>query len=1597
MLKLTKGAISFLTAQYRAIYKRAYLKGLASVFALTVGTVPAVALASDITNNDYREVGDGQSLDASKIVNNGTLKIKGGASVKAVDVNKIWDDEKNTFTAGTTNYGTLIIDATSDNKATVTGSIDNTNTLITNGIADLNGSIRNTGKITLNAAGGNSTVTLNTILNKDDNGQRGSITVGPNVTLDAKKYINNFADLTIAKGGTLHSDTDDTYVTNKWSGVLNVEGTLDTRKLNNQGVLNIADGSTFKVGDFIFGKGGVVNTSADKFYVKADGIKQITVDGGDVLKEIDVADDGTVTVKNGSALNIVNKGTLNINGGSVGNVKSSNKLNIDVTESNAQIKSVTVENVHNNWEDWVGVGANKSLYIENNFETVNGGNFVTSAGGTATIGGNFIAKNGDTFADLEKSGKGSLTVVGKTLAKDVNITEGSATFKGGINGNFNLKNASTEATLYADVSGSIYTEGNTLLTLRSFAKDFTKEEFEKVWGNVKVDSNAKLSIKNRADLDKLTVNYQTIDVENGTISAQDIEVSSNGTLIIGNEANIALGQNGTLNVLGTIDNRKSGFSFDELKGNLISNANTTVNSVVSGKITGSAPVVANSVNVGSATLTVDDPRSVLDISNAVNTAKLVNEQADGSFNTTSSTSLSADAVDAPNTKELKHGNAWIAANVTNKGTIKIGDLTKVVGNKGLSAEERLKLNDLFQSQDSKGVLDIGNVQTVVADGEAVKGGLGFVEFKDGNNDTKLTIATDATLTLGSKDASKQLATKVNANVADVEFNTGSETLHVLGSGTLGDIGGKYANGNFEVDSTKTGNLEVENGTLNARNIAVEKLDLDGNINANQIIANDKATLKDYAKLNANAITVNALEENSKGITINANSGDITVKTGDVKVGENSTIIGHNLQSGANAGVSEVSLAQGTKVQLSGALLAKGVYATNTSIETNDLTTEQWFTVENNTSTVIHGKGSIGGDASVNGGSLDANTLELKGTTSITGGANVKVGTLLGDKQINIGGADGKVNEVAIRELATSGALVIDPDYGQKAQVVTVQTGVNGTRNIDAKVNVGQNSVFAFGSSDSKARSDLSKLGYTDDKGSLKEDGVGAVAYLNRTIGIENGNLVVDKSITSTSTPVTDAGTLKMASGSAVVLSSDAYEDAVAQDGVLISGVGTGASSAQIQSGSKIALTGRFDSRVLIKDVYFAKTTAGEGVDASNAQVTIDNKSNFYDITFDGKKFTGSVSKKLDFNLALASRPVVDYVKQAILTLRKGAGVGAEFMLTNNIEDYGLAINNVAHVAAYSGAFTAANLASDVLVDAVSNRVGGSHSQSQLHNQKDEGISVWLNPFFRNADTQKAQAQGQVYTLNSNLSGVTLGADTKLGNFRVGLATAIGAGDITPSGNAAPTSNDVKSFGLGVYGGASFGDFDVSADMNYTKVDNEIKLLTTTKGFERLTTDGEVKAFTLGVNGSYKLTLNNGSIIQPHLGLRYNSFKFDDLSLNSSLGVVSQSKTDKLSQFSLPVGISGTMLGKSGDWDVKTTADVGMTFNFGDKNIKSETALTGVNGSVHTDTDCFDNVVFNGGISFDATHENLNLGVATMFKAGSINKEFGINANARYTF
>ena len=49
-MKLSNNAIKFLMAQYRAIYKNAYFKGIASAVVLTAGLAAGQAQAAAITN-----------------------------------------------------------------------------------------------------------------------------------------------------------------------------------------------------------------------------------------------------------------------------------------------------------------------------------------------------------------------------------------------------------------------------------------------------------------------------------------------------------------------------------------------------------------------------------------------------------------------------------------------------------------------------------------------------------------------------------------------------------------------------------------------------------------------------------------------------------------------------------------------------------------------------------------------------------------------------------------------------------------------------------------------------------------------------------------------------------------------------------------------------------------------------------------------------------------------------------------------------------------------------------------------------------------------------------------------------------------------------------------------------------------------------------------------------------------------------------------------------------------------------------------------------------------------------------------------------------
>jgi len=640
--------------------------------------------------------------------------------------------------------------------------------------------------------------------------------------------------------------------------------------------------------------------------------------------------------------------------------------------------------------------------------------------------------------------------------------------------------------------------------------------------------------------------------------------------------------------------------------------------------------------------------------------------------------------------------------------------------------------------------------------------------------------------------------------------------------------------------------------------------------------------------------------------------------------------------------------------------------------------------------------SVTGALKVDGGSLAAaKKLTLKADATLTNGADVKVGTadLAADKTITVGEAEGK-NATFFANNLVGGAgskLIIDPAFTEKASVGAAHGGAGDGNQLSTLTGVGQNSAFGWGvSSVSEAINALTQAGYMSN-GKFSESGVGTAAYLARTLDLARGSL---KLANQAAEPTTgDAGTLSLDNKTALLLTTNVIGDAAKAGTAVITNA-----TATVESGSEIAVTGEIDGSVMGANVALATDASGNVQDFTKSTFVDKTNSNLFDLSFDGKRFNGTYDKLIDFNLSKASTPVANYLKAALPTIRKGAGVGANYILANNLIDQGESLNGIARLGAFSGAISVAQMAADQTTQATATRLGTSHSQALIDGDKNQGFAVWANPFYRSSNSSSLDAQGTEYGVDANLAGISIGADATFNNTRVGAVITLGSASVDPKDAASQVDNDANTFGAGLYAGTTlFGDFTLTGDLSYTRVQNDITLKTPTFGFDKLTADGDSSVWTLGVTGAYNIDLGNGLKLAPHAGLRYSSYDLDSLAVNSMQGVVANNSYEKMNVFSIPVGVNLTKTFKVGDWALNTVGDLGLTFNAGDKDLESTTTFTGVAGSCKTESEVFDSVVFNGNVGLDANLGNLNIGAATGFKVGSNNKEFGINADARYSF
>ena len=541
-MKISNNALNFLLAQYRAIFKRAYVKGLASAVILTAGLAAGQAQATDITDANA-----GTNLASGEVVtvNGGDTKltISGTATTGTIFT---WGADV-TVTSGATasNYikgnagpvnitgdGSLTIDV-GENDASANGlSIigDSSGTTIQLGTIDVS-----KGTLAISDSGADVSVDAQSI-------NIGTAAAEATAANTGKLTVSGLTDgKTATLGGTnsnitVYADGQLTATTN--SGSVSIQGST----------LNLKNGSLFlaQAGD---DSGATVTISTDTLSAETGSAHVIYDDTNDVTEEFtgktanfaghllvgengtlnintqaatgsstDVENQGIVTLASGS--NTVVTGTLNVNNGTLF-VEDGAKLN-----ATAATSKITV---NNNGSTTDGTLKISSSTLET---LVEGGAKYTSIDNTGVIG---------ATADTESGAASLLQLVGGTIELTDKDQVDLAT-------KYFFSGTAAAGVIGIDSTSGATIQGKSIAISKNLANDAS--------GTTKLTSGSKLNIETtdlslgsanfddsatpdlgfaEAKAQNLTVNGQDGDltlVNKVTLSAVNREVISGGQEII---------------------------------------------------------------------------------------------------------------------------------------------------------------------------------------------------------------------------------------------------------------------------------------------------------------------------------------------------------------------------------------------------------------------------------------------------------------------------------------------------------------------------------------------------------------------------------------------------------------------------------------------------------------------------------------------------------------------------------------------------------------------------------------------------------------------------------------------------------------------------------------------------------------------------------------------------------------------------------------------------------------------------------------------------------------------------------------------------------
>lgn len=808
----------------------------------------------------------------------------------------------------------------------------------------------------------------------------------------------------------------------------------------------------------------------------------------------------------------------------------------------------------------------------------------------------------------------------------------------------------------------------------------------------------------------------------------------------------------------------------------------------------------------------------------------------------------------------------------------------------------------------------------------------------------------------------------SAKDALIDYQSGSATKIVM-TGILVTEDGENV---IDVDKAAdvSDDIELDQVTVNAdKNLLVGSDADNASGEFDGVVVEDKvANGFSAGKLNLAAESKGMVITNDKNVTLGGSAGGelITVdgKTADIKVvvGTDSVVDWADKQTGSFT-IGNRLATSNTEYNLTGSVTVNEGSALNVNGKT----------------TVTGGVELNNGSVNVGNGTLVSNITAKGKASTITGAA--QVGTLTGadGAVINIGNSK-KAGNVTVETADLKGATVfLDPTWVDGAEITDASkmavAGTEGKVTADGKYVVGRNSVMSFGvDNNEKAQQVFGGSGLT-----WGENAVTAGLYINGSVDLTNGAIVVDGSKTEVGQGTIDNGTFTAAANSVVMVDGAATIENAAVSGV---------STVTVNESSKLYIDGAEKGNTY-------KVLAGSGISSvwANDNITSDNALLIF--TGDtgangesGSKFDVTTSYDKVSNVYGAGTVVIDSVVDKTLADKNKGDAAFDFFNAavnskNNAtkEAQAAALNSVANMGELAGVNHGTYSMSNAMTDAVAH-----HLSLATHGEQDKDI--WAHYIHNKEDIDGMDLGGIEGSYDAQYNGIVVGSDLyKNGKVTAGVALSYADGNIDGSNVAATTKNDAEYYGASLYGRIDNGNSAILGDISYLHSDNDI---TQNNSGQEITASADADAFSIGIRAEQAYEAGAGKFV-PYAGIRYMHLGAGDYS--NSLGM--EYNADDQNLWLLPVGVTYSAEVQSGDWTVKPIAEVGYVWTMGDRDTDQTVSLNGASDTFGFET--ADSGSFIGRLGIEAEKSDVTYGLSYEYQKGDTVKANKWMANLTWSF